>query len=129
MKLKPEQQAEIKELLDPDNKGYVEYERFLGYAAVYVFHDPNRTNEAEDEKRRNEIQEAFALFTNGHSGPINLRDLRRVAKTLKQDVSDDVLRDMLSEANGDRKNGGWQNGVTIEEFESVMTRAGLFGDR
>ena len=46
--------------------------------------------------------------------------LKRVARELKEDLDDSVLRDMLREANG----GG--RGVSIEDFEGVMRRAGVF---
>jgi hypothetical protein len=50
--------------------------------------------------------------------------LRRVARELKEEVSDDVLRSMIIEANG---NEGVGKGVGIEDFENVMKRAGVFG--
>jgi Ca2+-binding EF-hand superfamily protein len=67
--------------------------------------------------------EAYRLFTHGGSGPITLGHLKRVARELKEDVSEDLLRAMLSEANG----GSWKSGVGVEEFEGVMRRAGVFG--
>ena len=39
------------------------------------------------------------MFTAGGEGPIRLQDLRRVANELKEDVTDDQLRDMLEEAS------------------------------
>ena len=49
--------------------------------------------------------------------------LRRVARDLKEDVSDELLRDMIREANGGE---GISKGVTVEQFWSVMERAGAF---
>ena len=102
------------------------YEHFLAYAALYRHHNHDDEAGEEDEERRTEVHEAYALFTNNHPGPISLRDLRRIAKILREDVSDEVLKDMLCEANGDGREG-WRNGVTLEDFESVMKRAGVFG--
>ena len=65
------------------------------------------------------------LFTDNQPGPITLRDLKRVVKLLKEDIGDDVLKDMLAEANGEGKEG-WRKGVNLEDFHSVMTRAGVF---
>jgi hypothetical protein len=51
-----------------------------------------------------------------------------VAKELKEDVPDDVLRDMIREATGGVKGTGKAKdvgGVGLEDFESVMKRAGL----
>ncbi len=49
--------------------------------------------------------------------------LRRIAKELKEDVSDDVMRDMILEANG---GDGVNRGVGMPDFEGVMRRAGVF---
>ena len=65
---------------------------------------------------------AFGLFTRGEEREIGLGDLRRVAKDLREDVPESVLRDMLREATG-----GGTGGVGLEEFEGVMRRAGVFG--
>jgi hypothetical protein len=54
---------------------------------------------------------------------INLNDLRAVARTLKEDVGDDVLKAMILEANGGR---GVGRGVNVEDFRGVLTRAGVF---
>ena len=75
-----------------------------------------------------EVKAAFTLFTHGGPGPITLAHLRRVAKELKEDVPDDVLKDMIREANGGVKGKGKARdagGVGLEDFESVMKRAGL----
>ncbi|KAL2760540.1 hypothetical protein ACRALDRAFT_2024498 [Sodiomyces alcalophilus JCM 7366] len=56
-------------------------------------------------------------------GVITLGDLKRVAAVLKEDVGDDVLRDMILEANA---GAGVQAGVAREEFEDVMRRAGVW---
>jgi len=53
---------------------------------------------------------------------ISLGDLRRIAKELREEVPDNVLKDMIREATG-----GGLGGVGIEDFESVMRRAGVLG--
>jgi len=72
------------------------------------------------------VQEAYNLFTDNRPGPITLVHLRRVAKLLKEDISDEVLKDMLVKANGEGRDG-WKRGVGLEEFEGVMRKAGVFG--
>jgi Ca2+-binding EF-hand superfamily protein len=119
--VKAKELPEVIETLDPGDDKYVTYEHFLAYAALYRHH-----NNEDDEERQVEVREAYALFTNNHAGPITLRDLKRIAKILKEDVSDDVLKDMLCEANGEGKDG-WRTGVSLEDFEGVMKRAGVFG--
>lgn len=85
-----------------------------------------------------EVDEAFSLFTHGgggggnssahHDGDqpvITMAHLRRVAAMLKDDddVSDALLRDMILEANG---GVGVAKGVTRDQFEHVMRRAGVW---
>jgi Ca2+-binding EF-hand superfamily protein len=124
--------------IDPINTGFVEFVPFLSYAAIAI-HSKNEDAAEEDEDDEDddryqqesnieEVKAAFTLFTHGGPGPITLAHLRRVAKELKEDVPDDVLRDMIREANGGVKEKGKARdvgGVGLEEFESVMKRAGL----
>jgi hypothetical protein len=49
--------------------------------------------------------------------------LKRVAAALKEDVSDDLLKDMILEANG---GAGVGKGVERGDFEEVMRRAGVW---
>lgn len=74
---------------------------------------------------RREIDEAFRLFVGGAGGDevITLGALRRVARELKEDVAEGLLRDMILEANG---GAGVGKGVRRGEFEAVMRRAGVF---
>ena len=80
----------------------------------------------QGESNAEEVSAAYQLFTHGAPGPITLGHLRRVAKELREDVPDDVLKDMILEANGGVKGQGKDvGGVSLEDFESVMKRAGL----
>ncbi|PSN65939.1 hypothetical protein BS50DRAFT_621715 [Corynespora cassiicola Philippines] len=117
--------------IDPLNTGFVEFIPFLSYAAIAIHSkddgsDDNEADEDEEYHESNieEVQAAYKLFTHGGPGPITLAHLRRVAKELREDVPDEVLKDMIREANGGVK-GGQVGGVALEEFESVMRRAGL----
>lgn len=105
---------------------------FLSYAAI-AMHTKEEGSDEEDEdddyqreSNAEEVDSAYRLFTHGGAGPITLAHLRRVAKELREDVPDDVLKDMIREANGGvRGKGKDVGGVSLEEFESVMKRAGL----
>lgn len=116
----PRDNAELKELIetvDPDDSGWVDYERFVAIAALKLHarhDDPDAQNE--------EAERAYALFTRGQERDITINDLRRVAKELREDVPENVLKDMIREATG-----GGLGGVNMEDFEGVMTRAGVFG--
>jgi hypothetical protein len=59
----------------------------------------------------------------GGEGKITLATLKRVARMLKEDVDESVLRDMILEANGGTTVG---RGVERDEFEGVMRRAGAW---
>jgi Ca2+-binding EF-hand superfamily protein len=108
---------EILETVDPDDSGWVSYEHFIAVAALKLrakHDDPDTMNE--------EVIKAYKLFTKGQDRDINLNDLKRVAKELREDVPDNVLEDMIREATG-----GGLGGVGMEDFEGVMRRAGVFG--
>ena len=84
-----------------------------------------RKDESGDAQEK-EVDEAWGLFvTMGGDGDerITMAGLRRVAKLLNEDVSEQVLKDMVMEANGGK---GIREGVGRGEFVGVMTRAGVF---
>lgn len=55
---------------------------------------------ALDRDRSEEIEKAFALFTGGEEGPITIEHLRKVAKEIREEATDEDLMDMLREASG-----------------------------
>jgi Ca2+-binding EF-hand superfamily protein len=88
--------------------------------------EEDEDEEYHAESNAEEVSAAYRLFTHGGTGPITVAHLRRVARELREDVPDDVLKDMILEANGGVKGKGRDIGsVSLEEFESVMKRAGL----
>jgi Ca2+-binding EF-hand superfamily protein len=110
--------------LDPDEEGFATYPSFVAICAL-KFHAREQSSTAHIR----EVDEAFALFTGGDpdedtSGTaITIAHLKRVAATLKEEVSDDMLRDMILEANG---GAGVGKGVKKDEFDSVMRKAGVW---
>nr|ACQ58511.1 Centrin-3 [Anoplopoma fimbria] len=64
---------------------------------------------------KEEIMKAFKLFDD-ESGKINLRNLRRVARELGENVSDEELRSMIDEFDHDG-----DGEINQEEFLSIMT--------
>ncbi|KAH3962935.1 hypothetical protein HBI26_215540 [Parastagonospora nodorum] len=118
--------------IDPLETGFVEFVPFFSYAAI-AMHNKEEGDDEEDyddeyqaESNAEEVSAAYRLFTHGGAGPITIAHLRRVAKELREDVPDDVLKDMILEANGGVKSKGMETGgVSLEDFESVMKRAGL----
>ncbi|KAK1729941.1 beta-lactamase-like protein [Colletotrichum acutatum] len=129
-----DEQAEFVEILDPEGEGFVAYEPFFAVCAL-KYHQ--REERGGGEARRREVEEAFGLFTGAGAGAggssasasagqrdvITIADLKRVAAVLREDVKDEVLRDMILEANG---GAGVGKGVRRDEFEEVMRRAGVW---
>ncbi|KAL9100548.1 MAG: hypothetical protein Q9163_004086 [Psora crenata] len=121
----PSSAEEYDELLsaaDPEDEGWISYSNFVAIAAL-------KLNSQGEEDKRKEVEDAFQLFLKmggdgGHKGKgrgdkITMAMLRKVAGLLKEDVGDDLLRDMMLEANG---GAGVGSGVGIDEFEGVMRR-------
>ncbi|OCT98595.1 hypothetical protein XELAEV_18010829mg [Xenopus laevis] len=69
-----------------------------------------------DRDPQEEILKAFKLFDDDDSGKINLRNLRRVARELGENMTDEELRAMIEEFD---KDGDGE--INQEEFLSIMT--------
>lgn len=120
--------AEFTEILDPEEEGYATYPSFVAICAL-KFH----ARDQNSETHVHEVDEAFSLFTGmgegragagaAQGGAITMAHLKRVAAVLKEEVDDDLLRDMILEANG---GAGVGKGVKKSEFENVMRRAGVW---
>lgn len=65
---------------------------------------------------KQEIMKAFRLFDDDDSGKISLRNLRRVARELGENMTDDELRAMIDEfdVDGDGE-------ISEDEFLAIMT--------
>lgn len=95
------------------------YPHFLEICALQL-----KNKDASAGPGDEEVQEAFKLFLQGREdGIITVNDLRAVAKVLKEEVGEEVLKAMVLEANGGQ---GVGKGVRVEDFKQVMTRAGVF---
>jgi len=68
------------------------------------------------------MRKAFKLFDDDGSGKITFRKLKRVAKDLGEELTDQELQDMIDEA--DRDGDGE---VNEEEFLRMMKKTGLWG--
>jgi len=131
----PAELAEILATLDPTDTGVVQHEHFFAVAALKLHahahereqHHNDEDADGDDENGAGmgdeEVEAAFRLFTRGEGEVITLAHLRRVAGELREEVGDATLKDMMREARGDRND----RGVSLEEFEGVMRRAGVFG--
>ena len=62
-----------------------------------------------------ELKKAFGIFANGKD-QITFEDLKSAAQELGEDITDDMLKEMLFEANRCDREGV----VTLENFMSVL---------
>ncbi|XP_028829185.1 centrin-3 [Denticeps clupeoides] len=74
------------------------------------------TDRILDRDPKEEILKAFKLFDDDDSGKISLRNLRRVARELGEDMSEEELRAMIDEFDTDG-----DGEINQEEFISIMT--------
>ncbi|KAI1905369.1 hypothetical protein AGOR_G00015410 [Albula goreensis] len=74
------------------------------------------TDRILDRDPREEILKAFKLFDDDDSGKISLRNLRRVARELGENMTDEDLRAMIDEFDTDG-----DGEISQEEFISIMT--------
>ncbi|KAF7284850.1 uncharacterized protein LOC143190610 [Rhynchophorus ferrugineus] len=105
---------EIKKMIadiDKDGTGKISYEDFLELMSVKM---------AEKDSRE-EILKAFRLFDDDETGKISFKNLKRVAKELGENLTDEELQEMIDEA--DRDGDGE---INQEEFLRIMKKTSLY---
>ncbi|CAH8622270.1 unnamed protein product [Dicrocoelium dendriticum] len=105
---------EIKKLLvefDCDSKETIEYSDFLQMMTVKM----------QDKDAKEEILKAFRLFDDDETGKISFKNLKRVAKELGENLTDEELQEMIDEA--DRDGDGE---VDEQEFLRIMKKTNLY---
>ena len=105
---------EIKKMIadiDKDGSGTIDFEEFLTMM----------TAKMGERDSREEIMKAFRLFDDDETGKISFKNLKRVAKELGENMTDEELQEMIDEA--DRDGDGE---VNEEEFFRIMKKTSLF---
>ena len=74
-----------------------------------------------EKDSREEILKAFRLFDDDETGKITFRNLKRVAKELGENMTDEELQEMIDEA--DRDGDGE---INEEEFLRIMKKTSLY---
>ena len=105
---------EIKKMIadvDKDGSGVIDYPEFLDMM----------TQKMAERDPRKEMLKAFRLFDDDETGKISFRNLKRVAKELGENMTDDEITEMIEEA--DRDGDGE---ISEEEFMRIMRKTNLF---
>merc|ERR1740129_257455 len=105
---------EIKKMIadiDKDDSGTIDFNVFLEMM----------TTKMSEKDSREEIRKAFRLFDDDETGFITLKNLRRVAKEIGENMADEELQEMIEEADRD---GDGQVGE--EEFLRMMKKTSLY---
>ena len=96
---------------DRDNTGRIEYPDFLEIM----------TQKIADRNPTEEIYKAFKLFDDDNSGFISLKNLRKIAKELGENLSDDELQAMIDEFDKDA-----DGQISEEEFLNIMKQSSAY---
>jgi hypothetical protein len=70
---------------------------------------------------REEILKAFRLFDDDETGKISFKNLKRVAKELGENMTDEELQEMIDEAHRDG-----DGEINEEEFLRIMKKTSLY---
>ncbi|NXW81635.1 CETN1 protein, partial [Alopecoenas beccarii] len=79
------------------------------------------TPKMAEKDSREEILKAFKLFDDDETGKISFKNLKRVARELGENITDEELKDMIDEA--DRDGDGE---VNEQEFLRIMKKTSLY---
>ncbi|NXO92572.1 CETN1 protein, partial [Certhia brachydactyla] len=105
---------EIKKMIsdiDKEGTGKISFTDFLAVMSQKM---------AEKDSKE-EILKAFKLFDDDETGKISFKNLKRVAKDLGENLTDEELQEMIDEA--DRDGDGE---VSEQEFLRIMKKTGLY---
>lgn len=79
------------------------------------------TQKMSEKDTKEEILKAFKLFDDDETGKISFKNLKRVAKELGENLTDEELQEMIDEA--DRDGDGE---VNEQEFLRIMKKTSLY---
>ncbi|KAM6220979.1 centrin-4-like [Rhynchocyon petersi] len=104
---------EIKKMIaeiDKKGNGIITFEDFFAIMSVKM----------SEKDENEEILKAFKLFDDDDTGSITLSNIKRVAKELGENLTDDELQEMLTEADCDG-----DGVISEEEFLRMMKKTTL----
>ena len=101
---------EIKKMIadvDKDGSGVIDFPEFLDMM----------TQKMAERDPREEMLKAFRLFDDDETGKISFKNLKRVAKELGENMTDEEIHEMIEEADKD------QDGyVVFEDFYKILKK-------
>ena len=95
--------------IDKNASGTIDFDEFIEMM----------TAKMSDKDTREDLEKVFRLFIgdDDKADKIELKHLRRVAKELNENMSDDELQEMINRADTDN-----DGKVSFEEFYAIMTK-------
>merc|ERR1719495_741454 len=97
--------------VDKENSGTLSFDNFLNLMARKI----------SEKDSKEEILKAFKLFDDDETGKISFDNLKRVAKELGENLTDEELQEMIDEAD---RNGDGE--VDEDEFLRIMKKTSLY---
>ena len=79
------------------------------------------TTKYAERDPEDEIRKAFSLFDDDKTGKINLKNMKRIARELGENLTDDELQAMIDEF--DRDNDGE---ISPDEFLYIMKQSTMY---
>jgi len=95
--------------LDSNNSGSIDFDEFINMM----------TAKMSDRDTKEDLEKVFRLFLGDDDNPakISLKHLKRVARELNENMSDEELQEMINRADLDK-----DSGVDFNEFYQIMTK-------
>lgn len=87
---------------DKDGQNLIDFDEFNKISMFYCIINDKVAEKIMDRDPMEEIKKAFALFDDDGTGKISLRNLRRVAKEIGENVDDEELQGMIDEFDLDQ---------------------------
>ena len=75
------------------------------------------TGKMGDRDSPEEIRRVFKLFDDDETGKISFRNLKRVARELGENMTDEELQEMI-----DRADSNGDGAVSMDDFYNIMTK-------
>merc|ERR1711970_1363120 len=97
--------------IDKDGSGTIDFNEFLNMMTARM----------GDRDSREEIIKVFRLFDDDQTGKITFKNLKRVAKELGENMTDEELQEMIDEADRDA-----DGEINEEEFLRIMKKTSLY---